>query len=52
MKREGRIKIDGYQIYELVRSNKLGGGLAIGAKDEIDRAFISEGDDVTEILVV
>ena len=33
VKREGRIKQGGYQIYELVRSLKLGGGLAIGAVD-------------------
>ena len=52
MRREGRINLDGYQIYELVRSSKLGGGLALGALDKIDPAFISEGYDVTEILGV
>ena len=52
VKREGRIKQGGYQIYELVRSSKLGGGLAIGAVDEIEPAFISEGNDTTEILVI
>ena len=52
MRREGKIKLGGYQIYELVRSTKFGGGLAIGALDEINPAFISDGDDITEILVV
>ena len=52
LKREGCIKVGGYQVYELVRSSKQGGGLAIGALDEIEPAFISEGNDVTEILVI
>ena len=52
MKREGIIKLCGYQIYELVRSSKQGGGLAIGALDEIEPVFISEGNDDTEILVI
>ena len=52
MRRKGRINLDGYQIYELVRSSKLGGGLALRALDKIDPAFISEGYDVTKILVV
>ena len=52
MKRQGKIKIEGYQIYELVRSEKHGGGLAVGALDELNPAFISEGDDITEILVI
>ena len=52
MKREGKIKVSGYQIYELVRSEKLGGGLAIGALDTLNPAFISEGNDTTEVLVI
>ena len=41
--------IGGYQIFELIRSSKQGGGMAIGALNEIEPAFISEGDDDTEI---
>ena len=55
MRREGKIKTDkigNFQIYELIRNSKLGGGLAIGARDELEPALISEGNDVTEILVV
>ena len=52
MKREGKITIDGFQVYELIRTSKQGGGLAIGALNEIEPAFISEGDDETEILVI
>ena len=49
MKREGKIKTDkigGFQIYELVRSSKQGGGMAIGARNELEPAFISEGNDI------
>ena len=55
MKREGKIKtdnIENYQVFELVRTSKQGGGLAIGAKNVIEPALISEGDDATEILVI
>ena len=41
-----------YKIFELVRTEKLRGGLAIGALLEVDPVLISEGDDDIEILVV
>ena len=40
-----------YQIYELNRKNKSGGGLAIGAIHGVGHVQISEGDDDVEILV-
>ena len=55
MKREGKIKVDNigdFQVYELVRNSKQGGGLAIGVMNELEPAFIREGDDETEIMVV
>ena len=55
MKREGKIKVDNigdFQVYELVRNSKQGGGLAIGVLNELKPAFIREGDDETEIMVV
>ena len=55
MKREGRIKCDsihGFQMFELIRSTKNGGGMAIGACNEMEPAFISEGNDETEVLVI
>ena len=41
-----------YNIYETVRSNRGGGGLATLIKPELGPAWISEGDDEVEILVV
>ena len=50
---EGKLRhLKEYQIYELIRKNKQCGGLAIGALEELEPAFISEGDDNTEILVI
>ena len=52
-KNEGKLKsLKEYQTYELVRKEKQCGGLAIGALEELEPAFISEGDDTTEVLVI
>ena len=52
----GKLKIEGYQVFELVRKNTDGGagGLAIGIENELKEcpALISEGDEEAEILVV
>ena len=55
LKSSGKIKTEscnGYQILELNRVGKSGGGLAIGALAETDPVWISEGDTEVEILVV
>ena len=55
LKTSGKIKTEscnGYQIFELNRVGKSGGGLAIGALAETDPVWISEGDTEVEILVV
>ena len=55
LKQQGKIKTEQskkYQIFELNRKEKAGGGLAIGALDEVKPVWISEGDDNLEILVV
>ena len=50
---EGKLRhFKEYQTYELIRKDKRCGGLAIGALEELEPAFISEGDDETEILVI
>ena len=56
---ETKFKIEGklrdfkeYQTYELIRKNKECGGLAIGALEEVEPVFISEGDDNTEVVVI
>ena len=41
-----------YKIWELVRKEKSGGGLVIGALIDVDPVFISEGDDEVEIIVI
>ena len=41
-----------YDIYQLNRTNKSGGGLAIGALKELNSVWIREGDNETEILVI
>jgi exonuclease III len=55
MRRPGKIKsdnIDKYFVYELTRKESGGGGIAIGVQKDLDSAWISEGDDAVEILVV
>ena len=52
-KSEGKLSdFKEYQTYELIRKNKQCGGLAMGTLEELQPAFISEGDDNTEILVI
>ena len=55
MKRMGRIKTPNsskYQIYELLRKTKGGGGLAIGVLHDLNPVWVSEGTDQIEVLVV
>ena len=41
-----------YQIFELLRKEKCGGGIAIGAVDDLNPVWISEGDDEVEVMVI
>ena len=53
--RGGKIKTNNsqkYQIFELVRKTKAGGGIAIGALSDIEPVQVSEGYDDVETLVV
>ena len=55
LKTGGRIKTEnsrGYQIFELNRTGKAGGGLAIRALNDTEPIWISEGDNEVEVLVV
>ena len=52
LKRQGKLKLDNFVIYELNRKNRNGGGLAIGVLENLKPVWISEGDDITEVLVV
>ena len=54
MRRQGRIKTknsEKYVIYELIKIARAGGGLAIGVVKELNPTWVSEGDDMTEILL-
>ena len=55
MRTVGNIKSEnskGFTIFELVRKQSCGGGLATLVKPDLNPVWISEGDDFTEILVV
>ena len=55
VKTQGKIKTEyskDYQIFELLRKNSGGGGLAIGAKNDVDPIWLAEGDDSVEVLVI
>ena len=41
-----------FQIFELNRKSKSGGGLAVGAINDVEPVLVSEGDDETEIIVI
>ena len=51
LKRIGRIKTENsskYQIFELVRKQSGGGGLAIGALHNLNPTWVGEGNDEVE----
>ena len=48
----GKLKLDNFIIYELVRQNRDGGGLALGVAKELNPAWVREGDDTVEALSV
>ena len=55
VKKEGTIKFENslkYQIYELTRKNKNGGGLALGVIKELNPFWIKDGGVETEALTV
>ena len=55
MRRQGRIKTktsEKYQVFELIRKEKQGGGLAIGVVNDLDPVWVGEGDDEVEVLVI
>ena len=51
-KETGRIKLENYVIFELVRKSRDGGGLALGCVKELQPVFVREGDDNVEALSV
>ena len=52
-KESGKFKMDNYTIYELVRESRDGGGgLALGVINELQPAWVREGNDIVEALSV
>ena len=53
-KKVGRVKIEskGYIVFELLRKQSGGGGLATLVKADLSPVWVAEGDDLVEILVV
>ena len=52
-KDEGKFKIDGYSIFEMVRKSKDGGGgLALGCDQKLHPVWVREGGEVAEALSV
>ena len=53
-KKVGRVKIEskGYIVFELLRKESGGGGLATLVKADLTPVWVAEGDDFVEILVV
>ena len=48
----GQLKLNNFIIFELVRQNKEGGGLALGCAKELQPVWLREGDDQVEALSV
>ena len=53
LKDAGKLKIENYDVFELVRKSRDGGGgLALGCMKELQAAWVREGDDQVEALSV
>ena len=48
----GRFEIENFQIFELVRKNREGGGLALGCLKELKPVWLREGNDDVEALSI
>ena len=51
-KTSGKFKIDNYDIFELTRSDREGGGLALGCLKSLNPVWVREGDDRVEAISV
>ena len=50
--RKGQVKIPGYDIFEVVRSNAKGGSILTALHSNLQPVYISGGEDDMEILVI
>ena len=51
-KTEGKFKVDNYEIFELTRKNRDGGGLALGCLKSLHPVWVREGDRNVEALSI
>ena len=51
-KQAGRIKIENYLIFERIRQNRNGGGVALGCKKYLNPVWVREGEGDVEALSV
>ena len=51
-KESGKFKFENYEIFELVRKNRDGGGLAIGCIKELHPTWVREGTDTVESISI
>ena len=50
---KGRLNFDkNFKVYELLRKNRSGGGLALGCHKSLQPAWANEGDDMMEFLSI
>ena len=49
--KKGQIKINVYQVFELLHTESKGGGLAIGLDESLEPVLISKGDDALHFLL-
>ena len=47
-----QLKMDDFVIYERIRTNKEGGGVAIGAKKDLNPVLIAEGEENVEAISI
>ena len=48
----GKLRFENFVIFELLRKNREGGGLALGCAKELQPVWLREGDDYVEALSV
>ena len=48
----GKLKVENYIIFEMVRKNRDGGGLALGCVKELKPVWVREGGDDVEALSI
>ena len=51
-KNEGKFKFENYEIFELTRKNREGGGLAIGCLKSLSPVWVRDGDQSVEAISI